>query len=146
MKPFLVATLAIATLAGASAASAQPYGGPRGGYEIGYSSGGGYDRYDRRTDFRDINGRQQALRHRLDRGLDSGRLTRREAEALRFELRDISRMERQFRASQGLSPREVTILDVRLERLERRMRAEIRDDQRYGYGYGYGAGYGDRRH
>jgi opacity protein-like surface antigen len=146
MKPFLVATLAIATLAGASAASAQPYGGPRGGYEIGYSSGG-YDRYDRRTDFRDINGRQQALRHRLDRGLDSGRLTRREAEALRFELRDISRMERQFRASQGLSPREVAILDVRLERLERRMHAEIRDDQRYGYGYGYGdRGYGDRRH
>jgi hypothetical protein len=66
MKPFLVATLAIATLAGATAASAQPYGAPRGGYEIGYSSGG-YDRYDRRPEFRDINGRQQALRHRLPR-------------------------------------------------------------------------------
>lgn len=135
MKKILVATLAIATLAGAGAAAAQPYGGPRGGYEVGYSAGG-YDRYDRRTDSRDINVRQQALRQRLDRGLDSGRLTRREAESLRYELRDINRMERQFRASHGLNPREVAILDARLDRLERRMRAEMRDDQRYGYGYG----------
>lgn len=135
MKKILVATIAIATLAGAGAAAAQPYGGPRGGYEVGYSAGG-YDRYDRRTDSRDINVRQQALRQRLDRGLDSGRLTRREAESLRYELRDINRMERQFRASHGLNPREVAILDARLDRLERRMRAEMRDDQRYGYGYG----------
>lgn len=135
MKKILVATIAIATLAGAGAASAQPYGGPRGGYEVGYS-GGGYDRYDRRTDSRDINGRQQALRQRLDRGIERGRLTRREAESLRFELRDINRMERQFRASHGLNPREIAILDARLDRLERRMRTEMRDDQRYGYGYG----------
>lgn len=141
MKKILVATLAIATLAGAGAASAQPYGGPRGGYEVGYSGGGydrddRYDRYDRRTDSRDINGRQQALRQRLDRGMERGRLTRREAESLRYELRDINRMERQFRASHGLNPREIAILDARLDRLERRMRAEMRDDQRYGYGYG----------
>lgn len=139
MKKILVATLAIATLAGASAASAQPYGGPRGGYEVGYSGGGydrgdRYDRYDRRADSRDINGRQQALRQRLDRGIERGRLTRREAESLRYELRDINRMERQFRASHGLNPREIAILDARLDRLERRMRAEMRDDQRYGYG------------
>lgn len=138
MKKILVATLAIATLAGASAAAAQPYGGPRGGYEVGYSAGGydRYDRYDRRTDSRDINGRQQALRQRLDRGIERGRLTRREAESLRYELRDINRMERQFRASHGLNPREIAILDVRLDRLERRLRAEMRDDRRYGYGYG----------
>ncbi|MDO9474238.1 MAG: hypothetical protein Q7J28_14380 [Caulobacter sp.] len=135
MKKILVATLAIATLAGAGAAAAQPYGGPRGGYEVGYSTGGD-DRYDRRTDARDINARQQALRHRLDRGIETGRLTRREAESLRYELREIRRLERMFRASHGLSPREVAILDDRLHRLERRMRAEMRDDQRYGYGYG----------
>ena len=135
MKKLIVATVAIATLAGAGAAAAQPYGGPRGGYEIGYSTSG-YDRYDRRTDARDINARQQALRHRLDRGIERGRLTRREAESLRFELREINRMERLFRASHGLNPREVAILDVRLDRLERRLRAEMRDDQRYGYGYG----------
>ncbi len=137
MKKILVATLAIATLAGAGAAAAQPYGGPRGGYEVGYSGGyDRYDRYDRRTDSRDINLRQQALRQRLDRGIERGRLTRREAESLRYELREINRMERQFRASHGLNPREIAILDVRLDRLERRMRAEMRDDQRYGYGYG----------
>lgn len=135
MKKILVATLAVATLAGAGAAAAQPYGGPRGGYEVGYSTGG-YDRYDRRTDARDINARQQALRQRLDRGIETGRLTRREAEALRYELREIRRLERMFRDSHGLSPREVAILDDRLHRLERRMRAEMRDDQRYGYGYG----------
>lgn len=135
MKKFIVATVAIAALAGAGAASAQPYGGPRGGYEVGYSTSS-YDRYDRRTDARDINGRQQALRFRLDRGLETGRLTRREAESLRFELREINRLERQFRTSYGLNPREVAILDVRLDRLERRLRAEMRDGQRYGYGYG----------
>jgi opacity protein-like surface antigen len=133
MKKILVATLAIATLAGAGAAAAQPYGGPRGGYEVGYSTSG-YDRYDRRTDARDINIRQQTLRQRFVRGLDSGRLTRREAEALHYELREINRLERQFRASRGLNPREVAILDARLDRLERRLRAEMRDDQRYGYG------------
>ena len=141
MKKFIVATVAIAALAGAGAASAQPYGGPRGGYEVGYSTSSydrydRYDGYDRRTDARDINARQQALRFRLDRGLETGRLTRREAESLRFELREINRLERQFRTSHGLNPREVAILDVRLNRLERRLRAEMRDDQRYGYGYG----------
>ena len=143
MRKILVATIALATLAGAGAAAAQPYGGPRGGYEIGYSTGG-YDRYDRRMDSRDINARQERLRHRLDRGIESGRLTRREAESLRHELREIRRLERLFRASHGLNPREIAILDDRLYRLERRMRAEMRDDQRYGYGYGYG--YGERRH
>ncbi len=135
MKKLIVATIAIATLAGAGAAAAQPYGGPRGGYEVGYSTSG-YDRYDRRTDARDINLRQQALRQRFVRGLDTGRLTRREAEALHYELREINRLERRFRASHGLNPREVAILDARLDRLERRLRAEMRDDQRYGYGYG----------
>ncbi len=56
--------------------------------------------------------------------------------SLGYELRDINRMERQFRASHGLNPREIAILDARLDRLERRMRTEMRDDQRYGYGYG----------
>ena len=138
MKKLIVATIAIATLAGAGAAAAQPYGGPRGGYEVGYSTSGydRYDRYDRRTDARDINLRQQALRQRFVRGLDTGRLTRREADALHYELREINRLERRFRASHGLNPREIAILDARLDRLERRLRAEMRDDQRYGYGYG----------
>ena len=39
-----------------------------------------------------------------------GGLTRREAESLRYDLRDINRLERQFRASHGLSPREAVIL------------------------------------
>ena len=65
----------------------------------------------------------------------TGRLTHREAEALKAEVRQITWMERRFRAN-GLNRVEAQILDERLDRLERRVFAELRDSQRYSYGYG----------
>lgn len=151
MKKILIAAAALATLTGAAgAASAQQYYGPGYGYDrgdghYGRDHDGRYDRYDRRGDSRAINLRQQELRDRIDRGVRTGRLTFREAETLRAEVRNINWMERHFRAN-GLNYREVQILNDRLDRLERRVYAEMRDGQRYGYGYGYGHGDRDRRY
>ena len=76
------------------------------------------------------------LRQRVDNGVRTGRITHREAEVLRNEIRQINWMERRFRSSGGLNQREFAILDQRLDHLERRIYAEMRDGQSYGYGYG----------
>jgi hypothetical protein len=159
MKKFLIAAVAVATLAGAGAASAQPYGAPQrpdydGGYRDG-RDGRGDDGYrDGRGDggyrdggYRDgrggygseaINAKQAQLSMRIVRGERSGRLNWREARALRYDLDQIQLMERQFRYSRGLDRREVAILNARLDRLEYRIVAEMRDGRRYGEGYGGG--------
>lgn len=139
MKKILIAAAALATLTGAAgAASAQQYYGPGYGYDRGgerHDRDGRYDRYERRGDSQEINRRQHELRERVDRGVRTGRITYREAEVLRGEIRNINWMERQYRAN-GLNYRETQILTERLDRLERRIYAEMRDGQRYGYGYG----------
>lgn len=148
MKKFLIAAVALSTLVGAAgAASAQPYYGPGYGYDR--DGRGGYDRdgdYGRRGDSRDLNRRQHELRVAVDRAAQYGRLSRREAETLRYEIRQINAMERSFRYSGGLSPQEFRILDQRLDRLERRLHREMADrDGRAGRG-GYGSGYDGRRY
>lgn len=116
MKTFLIPAVAAATaLAAAGAASAQGYG---------YGGQGG------------INAREAQLAWRIDRAERRGRLAHREADAFRHDLTHIERMERQFRYTGGISPREYAVLTARLDRLEYRIRAEIRDGRGYGYGYG----------
>ena len=83
-----------------------------------------------------INRQQKQIRDSIQRGVRYGRITPREAQSLEWELRDISRMEKQFRQSRGLDRREIATLDTRLNRVERRVVMEARDGQRYGYGYG----------
>ena len=146
MKKFLIAAVAVATLAGgAGAASAQSYGAPHGpdrGYSDGYRDD---DRGDRggygggRGHGSDmINAREAQLAMRIMRGERSGRLGRREARFLRGDLAQIEGLERQFRMSHGLDRREVAILNNRLDRLEHRVFAEMRDGRAYGQGYGGG--------
>ncbi|MBI5942359.1 MAG: hypothetical protein HY859_18275 [Caulobacterales bacterium] len=151
MKKFLIAAVAVATLAGAGAASAQPYGdpsAPRGGYDAprgdyGDRDGrGGYDDRDGRggRGYGDsINAKQAELAQRIWRGERSGRLNWREARALRYDLAQIDAMEHQFRRTYGLDRRERAILHARLDRLEYRIVAEMRDGRRYGEGYGGGS-------
>ena len=135
MKKFLIAAAAVATLAGAAgAASAQPYGQHRpnydGGYRDDYRGGRGYGAA--------INAKQAELARRIARGERTGRLTWREARDLRYDLARINAMEYRFRRSYGLDRREFAILDTRLDRLEYRIIAEMRDGRRYGQGYGGG--------
>ena len=89
----LIAASALAVTAGA--ASAQPYRGDR---------------------WMSVNERQANLDRRIDRGLETGQLTRREAFRLRQEFRDIARLEYRYRAN-GLSNWERADLDRRFDRL-----------------------------
>ena len=146
MKKFLIAAVAVATIAGAAgAASAQPYGGPHrpdydaprgGGYDSPRDGGYRGDRGDYRSDT--INAKQRELAMRIAQGERRGRLNRNDAHRLRGELARVSNLERQFRMTRGIDRREFVILEARLDRLEARIFAEMRDGRRYGEGYGGG--------
>ena len=147
MKTFLITALAAASLTALAApAFAQP--GPGYGGRPGYERGPGYDRggpgFDRGRDYYggSINEREAQIDARIDRGERSGDLTRREAWRLRSELRDIQRLERRYRFTDGhISGWERQDLERRLDRLSRQVFRERRDEDRRGPGYG---GYGGR--
>lgn len=77
-----------------------------------------------------INQRQAQLDRRIDRGIRSGDLNRREATRLRAEFRQIAQLERRYRRSApGLTNWERRDLDNRFDRLAQRIRWERRDWQ-----------------
>lgn len=78
-----------------------------------------------------INQRQAQLDQRIDRGVRSGQLNRREAERLRSEFRGISNLEHRYRRSGGgLNMAERRDLDRRFDALSRKIRWE-RNDRNY---------------
>jgi opacity protein-like surface antigen len=78
-----------------------------------------------------INQRQANLEHRIDQGVRNGSLTRSEALRLRGEFRSLSRLEANYRRSNGLSMRERADLDARFDRLSRQVRIERHDRNDY---------------
>jgi hypothetical protein len=103
MKKFLAMSVAAATLAIAVPAAAQ--------------------------NWQNINARQERLDERIDRGVQNGSLTRREAVRLRAEFQDIARLEVRYRSSNGLSESERRDLDRRFDALSERIRDERSDRQ-----------------
>ncbi|HEY9217251.1 MAG TPA: hypothetical protein VIO94_04325 [Phenylobacterium sp.] len=95
---------------------------------------GGRGWTDNRGQWMNINQRQAQMERRIERGLQSGRLSRAEAYRLRAEFNQIARLEARYRAN-GLSTVERADLDRRFDRLAMQIRFEGRDSQ-YGYGYG----------
>ena len=94
---------------------------------------GGRDWRDDRGVWVNINQRQARLDQRIDQGVRSGQLTRREADRLRDEYREIARIENRYRRG-GLSNWERNDLDRRFDRLAMQIRYERRDgDRRYSY-------------
>ena len=124
MKRLVIAGLAAVTLAApfAGAAQAQPRGNAYG-YGNGVYAPQGWNPIERRI---------QQLDTRIDRGVQRGDLTRREAVNLRRDLQGLIRLERQY----ALSGRQLTYaeradLDRRFDALSQRVRYERRDpDQR----------------
>jgi D-mannonate dehydratase len=110
----LIVTLAAATALTAGAAAAQP----------GYG----------RDHWMSINERQAMLERRIERGVQRGDLTRREAIRLQRQMRDLARLEARYRYN-GLSGWERADLDHRFDRLSAQVRFERHDRQQYGYGY-----------
>jgi hypothetical protein len=78
-----------------------------------------------------INQRQANLEQRIDQGVRSGELTRREAVRLRSEFGSLNRLEARYRRSGGrLDMRERADLDRRFERLSAQVRSQKHDYQR----------------
>ena len=75
-----------------------------------------------------IQERMEHMEKRIDRGIASRELTRREADQLREELREIRHKERRMRADGRLGQRDREILNADLDRLNRHITREKRDD------------------
>ncbi len=88
-----------------------------------------YDRWDDRA--ANINERESRIREHINRGINDGRITRREANRLYRELRDVEAKERAFRSDGHIDRRENRVLTAELDRLADRVRHELRDEQRY---------------
>ena len=84
-----------------------------------------------------IRDREARVEMRIERGLNDGSLTRREARRLHEELRQIAFLEDRYRRD-GLSGWERADLNRRFDNLSRRVFAERRDSQNRRYGSGYG--------
>lgn len=77
-----------------------------------------------------VNQRQANLERRIDQGVRSGELTRREAVRVREQFRDLARLEARYRRSgHGLDMRERRDLDLRFDRLSQRVYAQKHDRQ-----------------
>ncbi len=88
-------------------------------------------RWDYRHDWDrgfNINQQQRQLDNRIDRGIRNGRLTREEANRMRSQFRDITRLEAAYRRN-GLNRYERNELERRLVTFERRLDNQLRDGQ-----------------
>jgi hypothetical protein len=87
-----------------------------------------YERNDRQDrGWQPINQRQRQLDARIDAGIRSGDISRREAYRLRAEFQQIASLEARYRRN-GLSNWERTDLDRRFDRLSYAIQAERRDN------------------
>jgi len=87
-----------------------------------------------------IEQRQRHLQARVEHGLRSGRLSHYEARELFQDLRRSEFLERRFAADGRLSRAEWSELDHMLDRIQRDLRHELRDDDRRGGRPGWGHG------
>ncbi|MBU1378830.1 MAG: hypothetical protein KKE02_20685 [Alphaproteobacteria bacterium] len=77
-----------------------------------------------------INQRQANLERRIDQGVRTGELSRPEAARVRDQVRDLARLEVQYRRSGGrLTPAERADLDARFDRVSQRVYAQKHDRQ-----------------
>ena len=81
-----------------------------------------------------VNQRQAQIERRIDQGIRSGALSRREAVNLRGEFRQIAQLEQRYRRSNGLSMQERRDLDRRFNALSHKVRVDKNDrNNRPGY-------------
>ena len=119
MKTMMIPALVLAAASVAVPAAAQSYG-PNHGPNRPPVAGPGYNNWQ------SINQRQAQLDRRIDQGVRSGQLSRREATRLRSEFNSLVRLETQYRRG-GLSAWERTDLDRRFDRLSAQIRVERND-------------------
>ena len=116
MKRIALTVLAAATVVAAIPAAASAQSGQRHYSPPSYGQ----------SQWVSINQRQRELDRRIDMGVRVGRISRREAVALRAEFRQIARVEQNYRRG-GLTFRERADLDRRFDRLSLKIRWEVAD-------------------
>ena len=116
MKRIALTVLAAATVVAAIPAAASAQVGQRHYAPPAYGQ----------SNWQSINTRQRELDRRIDIGVRTGRISRREATALRTEFRGIARLEATYRRG-GLTLRERQDLDRRFDRLSLKIRWEVAD-------------------
>lgn len=124
MRKLIVPAIVLAAVSVAAPSFAQSYSRPapphHGAQHAGYGS------------WQSINARQANLDRRIDQGVRTGQLSRREAVRLRGEFSSILRLEANYRRG-GLTAWERTDLDRRFDRLSAQVRSERNDrDNRRG--------------
>lgn len=138
-KKALLSMLAASAVAVATPVLAQDYGrhgpGPGPGHGHGPAHGPGYGpghNYNGGWNGGGLNGEQARLAQRIERAAYNGRISRREAQNLRYQLEDYQRVEWRYRRD-GLSRWEREDLQRRLDRIERNLRDERwdRDGRRW---------------
>lgn len=128
MKKFTILLASIATAAATvpAVATAAPLPGYGPGY--GFQQGA----------WQNINARQNRIEAKINQGVRSGALTRREAMQLRGQFRSIANLEARYRASRpGLTVAERLDLDRRFDALERSIRIQKNDRDMRGHGRHY---------
>ena len=118
MKKLLIPALAVAVASAALPAAAQSYD------RHGPSRGHGYEQND--YGWNAIAQRKHNLDRRIDQGVRTRQLSRREASRLQDELNSLVRLERQYQRG-GLTRWERQDLDRRYDRLSAKVRYERND-------------------
>lgn len=121
MKKFTIMLASVAVAAAAMPAIATAAPAP----DYGFAQAG----------WQNINARQSRIEARINQGIRSGALTRREATQLRGQFRAIANLEARYRASRpGLTMAERKDLDRRFDALERSIRVQATDRDGRGRG------------
>lgn len=131
MRKFLVSVALVSTALTAAPALAQDYG--RQGYDHHRDDNrGDWNRGPARPAVNNLLRQLDQVDQRIQRSLQRRIISPREAYSLRREANDI-RVRVNVRGRDGLSGREFAQLQVRVNRLEQRLRVERRDDDRRPY-------------
>lgn len=129
MKTAMIRKALLSTLAATAVMTATPALAQNAGFSIsfgspGYSQDYGHDRgYGYGNDLRV---KAQRLEQRIDRLEYNGRITRREARSLAWQLDEYRRLEWRY-ARDGLNRREHADLSYRLDRIQAMIRQDRRD-------------------
>lgn len=131
MRSTLIALATVGVLASGGAVAATTIPHSAGFVPVQHSADRSSNWDDRSAN---INEREARLRARIERGVNDGRITNREARMLYRQLASIEAKERTFRSDGRINYREDAELKRDLDRLADNVRVQVRDEERrYSY-------------
>lgn len=129
MKTAMIRKALLSTLAATAVMTATPALAQNAGFSISFGSPGYSQDYGHNRGYgygNDLRVKAQRLEQRIDRLEYNGRITRREARSLAWQLDEYRRLEWRY-ARDGLNRREHADLSYRLDRIQAMIRQDRRD-------------------